>query len=180
MLWVGEGEAVPPPEYPTVVPHDETQPRVVEASMPSPTTMEIKTQNVKVLELNLLKSLESQGLSKGQIATYVANVAATAREFKFNLEVQAPFFLMVDVPKQWKVKGALVDGKPPNVYLYDPVDSVAFIGIVETASTVTVSLQLEPTAQSAANIIVSFTAGLMAIILIKSVAKKLVEAFKRR
>ena len=110
----------------------------------------------------------------------MANVAATAREFKFNLEVQAPFFLMVDVPKQWKVKGALVDGKPPNVYLYDPVDSVAFIGIVETASTVTVSLQLEPTAQSAANIIVSFTAGLMAIILIKSIAKKLVEAFKRR
>jgi hypothetical protein len=184
MVWIPPREltveGVLPPEYPTVQPANGTQPASIVDSMPDPTTVEVKAQNVMLLELNLPVYLENRGLSKTQVATYISNVSMGARQFKFHLDVQPPFFLTLHLPKQWKVRGATVDGKTPGLYAYDPDENAIFIGITEASSPVDVALQLEPTMESITNAVVGVFAIIIIIPFIKTVIREAVEAFRKR
>jgi hypothetical protein len=173
-------EGILPPEYPTVQPADGTQPASIVDSMPDPTTIEVKAQNVMLLELNMPAYLENRGLSKIQVAAYISDVSIGARQFKVHLDVQPPFFLTLHLPKQWKVKGATVDGKTPEIYAYDPDANTVFMGITEASSPVDVVLQLEPTMESITNAVVGVFAIIIIIPFIKAVIKEAIEAFRKR
>jgi len=184
MVWVPPRELTVegtlPLEYPTVQPADGTQPATIVDSMPDPTTVEVKAQNVMLLELNLPAYLENRGLSKTQVAAYISDVSMSARQFKFHLDVQPPFFLTVHLPKQWRVRGATVDGKTPEIYAYDPDANTVFVGITETSSLVDVVFQLEPAMESITNTVVGAFAIIIIIPFIKTVIKEAIEAFRKR
>jgi len=173
-------EGTLPPEYPTVQPADGTQPATIVDSMPDPTTVEVNAQNVMLLELNLPAYLENRGLSKTQVAAYVSDVSMSARQFRIHLDVQPPFFLTVHLPKQWKVRGATVDGKTPELYAYDPDANTVFVGITEASSPVDVVLQLEPAMESITNVVVGVFAIIIVVPFIKAVIKEAIEAFRKR
>jgi hypothetical protein len=180
MVWVEpreitvEGEL--PPEYPTVQRADDSQPAKIVDCMPNQTTMEMTAQNIKVLELCMSKYLENR-LPKTTVATYVSGVSIFAREFKLRLDVQPPFFLTLHLPEQWKVKGATVNGKAADLFLYDSSLNSVFIGILGSSSTVDVVLQLEPLLESSVGLIASFAVALIVIALVKSLVKKLMKRF---
>jgi hypothetical protein len=181
MVWVEpreitvEGEL--PPEYPTVQRADDLQPAKIVDCMPNQTTMEITAQNIKVLELCMSKYLENRGLSKTQVAAYISDVSMNARQFKFRLDVQPPFFLTLHLPEQWKIKGATVNGEAADLFLYDSSLNSVFIGMLGSSSTVDVVLQLEPLLESGVGLIASFAVTLIVIALVKSLVKKLMKRF---
>jgi hypothetical protein len=184
MVWLPPREVTVegalPPEYPTVQPADGTQPASIVDSMSDPTTVEVKAQNVMLLELNLPAYLENRGLSKTQVAAYISDVSMSAKQFKVHLDVQPPFFLALHLPKQWKVRGATVDGKTPELYAYDPDENTVFVGIAETSSPVDVVFQLEPAMESITSAVVGVFAIIIIIPFIKAVIKEAIEAFRKR
>lgn len=173
-------EGLKPSEYLTVTPIDPSQPSVIEDSMPDQTTLQVKTQNVKIVELNFPSYLANRGLSPSEISNYISTISLNANQFKIYADVETPFFLTLHIPKQWKVRRVTVDGKEPDVYVYDAKESVVFIGLTETSSPVEMILQLAPTIQTTTDMIVSFISGLMLTALIMSVAKKLWTTLRKR
>jgi hypothetical protein len=184
MVWLPPREVtvgeVLPSEYLTVQPADGAKPASIVDSMPDPLTVEIKAQNIMLLEMDIPVYLENRGFSKSQVAAYVSNVSMSARQFKFHLDVQPPFFLTAHLPKQWRVRSATVDGKTPELYAYDPDANTVFVGITETSSPVDVVLQLEPTMESITNAVVGVFAIIIIVPFIKAVIKEAIEAFRKR
>jgi hypothetical protein len=168
-----EGEA-PAPKIPMVVKTDSEAVATVVAKMPDPLTLELSLQNLKVLDFNLSEFLKERGLSESQINAYIQDVNMNASRFTLNVNPsEAETLLFFRVPKQWNVKRVLVNGKEPTYYMQDLGEEVkAWIwdkneGMVFTlifaSSPVTVTLQLQPTMQTAINQIVQGTAVFAAL-----------------
>jgi hypothetical protein len=168
-----EGEA-PAPKIPIAVKTEPDNVATVVAKMPDPLTLELSLQNLKVLDFNLQEFLKERGMSQTQIATYIQNVNMNASRFTLNVNPSEPeTVLLFRVPKQWNVKRVLVNGKEPTYYIeeygeevkvwvWDKNEGVVFTPIL-ASSPATVTLELQPTMQTAINQIVQGIAAFAAL-----------------
>jgi hypothetical protein len=182
-----EGEA-PAPKIPIAVKTDSEAVATVVAKMPDPLTLELSLQNLKVLDFNLSEFLKERGMSESQIGAYIQDVNMNASKFTINVNPsEAETLLLFHVPKQWNVKRVLVNGKEPTYYMeelgeevkvwiWDKNEGIVFTPIF-ASSPATVTLELQPTMQTAINQVVL---GMGAYMALSALIVPLIKEFIRR
>ena len=160
-----------PPETPSLARIEEGKDSTLRLCLSSPTTLEIEASNIKVLRLDIVKMLEGLGLSPAQISSYVAQIQNSASKYAVKVSFDAEdYFIVLDLPKSWKVTTVTVNGKTPEALIVDNEEGVVFIPVIG-ASPSEIDIYMESTFQSAISSLTLVTAGIIVLSAVSALLK---------